>query len=162
MQSDKSGYDDGTVRLAVAAAPSANTLAKNSLRTQNSQMKSGSSPLSRRQFLKSSSALTAAAALTPGIVQSTTELAASDSVAASSTKTKMIGIQVGAISFVDEGTNQVLDILQEKGAVNTIFLATFTYGRGIAGRQVPNASLPDHGKQELLLDAEGYRGDRAA
>jgi hypothetical protein len=28
---------------------------------------------------------------------------------------KMIGIQVGAVSFVDEGTEKVLDILQERG-----------------------------------------------
>ena len=61
---------------------------------------------------------------------------------------KMIGMQVGAVSFVDEGISKVLDILQETAAVNTLFLATFTYGRGIAGRQVPGQPLPDHGKQE--------------
>lgn len=33
-------------------------------------------------------------------------------------------------------------------SVNTLFLATFTYGRGIAGRQVSGQPLPDHGKQE--------------
>ena len=58
---------------------------------------------------------------------------------------KMIGIQVGAVSFVDEGVEQVLDILQERGRVNTLFLATFTYGRGLAGRQVPGHAFPDHG-----------------
>ena len=62
--------------------------------------------------------------------------------------TKTIGIQVGAVSFVDEGTGKVLDIFQERAAINTLFLATFTYGRGIAGRQVPGRPLPDHGKQE--------------
>ena len=61
---------------------------------------------------------------------------------------KTIGIQVGAVSFVDEGVDKVLDILQERGNVNTIYLATFTYGRGIAGRQIPGQPLPDHGKQE--------------
>ena len=60
---------------------------------------------------------------------------------------KMIGIQVGAISFVDEGTEKVLDVLQERACVNTLFLAVFTYGRGIAGRQIPGQPLPDHGKQ---------------
>src|SRR5947199_7571458 len=60
----------------------------------------------------------------------------------------MIGIQVGAVSFVDEGTEKVLDILQERAGVNTLFLAVFTYGRGIAGRQVPGQPLPDHGEQE--------------
>src|SRR2546426_256847 len=61
---------------------------------------------------------------------------------------KMIGIQVGAISFVDEGFDKVLDIFQERASINTLFLAVFTYGRGIAGRQVPGQPLPDHGKQE--------------
>ncbi|HXS96635.1 MAG TPA: hypothetical protein VN736_18670 [Candidatus Limnocylindrales bacterium] len=61
---------------------------------------------------------------------------------------KMVGIQVGAVSFVDEGVEQVLDTVQRDGAVNTLFVATFTYGRGIAGRQVPGQPLPDHGKRE--------------
>ena len=65
----------------------------------------------------------------------------------------MIGIQVGAVSFVDEGVQQVLDNLQKLGAVNTLFLATFTYGRGIAGRQVPGQPLPDHGAQKYDTDA---------
>ena len=68
---------------------------------------------------------------------------------------KMIGIQVGAVSFVDEGTVKVLDLFQERAAINTLFLATFTYGRGIAGRQVPGQPLPDHGKQEYDLDYHG-------
>ena len=60
---------------------------------------------------------------------------------------KVIGIQVGAVSFVDEGVEQVLDIFQERGRVNTIYLTTFTYGRGLAGRQVPGHPFPDHGVQ---------------
>ena len=35
-------------------------------------------------------------------------------------------------------------------------MATFTYGRGIAGRQVPGQPLPDHGKQEY--DADTFKG----
>ncbi|HYK87777.1 MAG TPA: hypothetical protein VE398_03350 [Acidobacteriota bacterium] len=61
---------------------------------------------------------------------------------------KTIGIQVGAVSFVDEGVDRTLDILQERGAVNAIFLTTFTYGRGLAGRQIPGQVFPDHGAQE--------------
>ncbi len=61
---------------------------------------------------------------------------------------KMIGIQVGAVSFADEGTEKVLDEFQQDASVNTLFLATFTYGRGIAGRQFPGQPLPDHGKQQ--------------
>ncbi len=68
---------------------------------------------------------------------------------------KTIGIQVGAVSFADEGVEQVLDILQERASVNALFLATFTYGRGIAGRQVPGQPLPDHGKQEYDANFRG-------
>ncbi len=50
---------------------------------------------------------------------------------------KTIGIQVGAVSFVDEGVERVLDVFQQRASINTLFLAVFTYGRGIAGRQVP-------------------------
>lgn len=70
--------------------------------------------------------------------------------------TKTIGIQIGAVSFADEGTEPVLDILQEKASVNTLFIAAFTYGRGIAGRQVPGQPLPDHGKQEY--DTSTFHG----
>lgn len=61
---------------------------------------------------------------------------------------KTIGIQIDAYSFVDEGTENVLDILQEKGAVNTLCLSTFSYDRGISGRQIPGRPFPDHGVQE--------------
>lgn len=61
---------------------------------------------------------------------------------------KTIGIQIGPVSFVDEGTEKVLDILQDRGAVNTIFLSTFSYDRGISGRQIPGKPFPDHGAQE--------------
>jgi hypothetical protein len=69
---------------------------------------------------------------------------------------KMIGIQVGAVSFVDEGVEKVLDVVQQDGAVNTLFIATFTYGRGIAGRQVPGQPLPDHGPREY--DTNTFHG----
>ena len=68
---------------------------------------------------------------------------------------KTVGIQVGAVSFVDEGTEKVLDLFRERASINTLFLATFTYGRGIAGRQVPGQPLPDHGRQEYDLDFHG-------
>jgi len=80
--------------------------------------------------------------------------AASSDAAAAAAKT--IGIQVGAVSFVDEGTEKVLDVFQKEAAVNALFIATFTYGRGIAGRQVPGQPLPDHGKQEY--DTDTFKG----
>src|SRR5437660_9605392 len=67
----------------------------------------------------------------------------------------MIRIQVGAVSSVYEGTDKVRDVLQERACVNTLFLAVFTYGRGIAGRQIPGYPLPDHGKQEYDLNYHG-------
>src|SRR5271169_2329725 len=92
------------------------------------------SNLDRRRFLQS--------AVGAGV-----SLAASRS-AGAATPAKMIGIQAGAVSFVDEGTEKVLDILQERAAVNTLFLATFAYGRGIAGRQIKGFPIPDHGARE--------------
>src|SRR5258708_31140187 len=59
-----------------------------------------------------------------------------------------IGIQSGAVSFLDEGTDNVLAALRDMADINMLFLATFTYGRGIGGRQPRGTPLPDHGKQE--------------
>jgi hypothetical protein len=67
----------------------------------------------------------------------------------------VIGIQIGAISFLDEGTEKVLDILQEKGGVNTLFIASFTYGNGTASRMIPGHPLPDHGVQQYDDDFHG-------
>jgi hypothetical protein len=99
---------------------------------------SNSTGMNRRDFVKGSAAVAtlAAAGLDP--------LHAAETPAAR----KMIGVQVGSISFVDEGVGKALDILQERAAANTVFLTTFTYGRGLAGRQVPGHPFPDHGAQE--------------
>src|SRR5436305_184714 len=97
----------------------------------------------RRTFLKT------AAALGAGQI-------AIGSLAAQTSAKRMIGIQIGAVSFVDEGVEPALDILQQRGAVNTLFLAVFTYGRGIAGRQVPGQPLPDHGAQKY--DTDTFKG----
>lgn len=68
---------------------------------------------------------------------------------------KLIAMQVGAVSFVDEGVEQVLDNLQNLAGVNTLFLANFTYTRGTGGRQVPGQPFPDHGKHEYDLGFTG-------
>ena len=83
-------------------------------------------------------------------------LLAAQAAAQSGKKDRMIGLQIGAVSFVDEGVEPVLDILQSKGSVNTLFIAAFTYGRGIAGRQVPGQPLPDHGQQKY--DSDTFHG----
>ncbi len=97
--------------------------------------------MDRRTFLQSA----ATTALTAAIPTSRL-------MAAPAPDPAMIGIQIGAVSFVDEGVEQVLDICQKDASVNTLFIATFTYGRGIAGRQVPGQPLPDHGKQQYDTD----------
>src|SRR5438046_6930889 len=111
-------------------------------------MNNPDSCLPRRDFLKAATA----AAIAPTIAEA---LAAVPQKPA-----RMIGIQVGAVSFFDEGVEQVLDIFQERGAVNTIFLTTFTYGRGLAGRQIPGQPFPDHGKQES--DEKTFHGGNYA
>lgn len=107
------------------------------------------SPLSRRDFGKLSF-FGAGAVLTnrAGAAQTTTQRNISN------------GIQVGAVSFVDEGVDRVLDILQERGAIDTIYLTCFTYGRGLAGRQIPGHPFPDHGSQES--DEKTFHGGNYA
>ncbi len=96
--------------------------------------------MDRRAFLQTSIAGLSAAAAAP----------------AQAPPGKTVGIQVGAVSFADEGIEAVLDIFQRRASVNTLFIATFTYGRGIAGRQIPGQPLPDHGTQQY--DADTFHG----
>jgi hypothetical protein len=101
-----------------------------------------SGPIPRREFVKTAAQIAAVGTVVPMITEFTARGADS------ATPDKTIGIQIGAVSFVDEGTEKVLDILEERGSVNTLFLTTFTYGRGLAGRQIPGQPFPDHGAQE--------------
>jgi len=57
-----------------------------------------------------------------------------------------VGIQIGAISFIDEGVEQVLDILQEKAGVNALLISALSWSLGNAGRAF--YGFPDHGVQE--------------
>lgn len=114
---------------------------------------------SRRSFLKAATALSLTALNSPsltlkGMRQDT--LPGPSGSKATASKNKFIGIQVGAVSFVDEGVDKVLDVFQERGRINALMLAVFTYGRGIAGRQVPGQPLPDHGAQEY--DTKTFHG----
>ena len=108
--------------------------------------------MDRREFLESSSLIvggTLLRGLTPPVPSERQRV-----------EGPMIGIQLGAVSLVDEGTDRVLDALREMASINTLFVATFTYGRGIAGRQLPNQPLPDHGRQEY--DTSTFRGGNYA
>jgi hypothetical protein len=108
----------------------------------------------RRSFLKRSTAAALAAAMPGGAAAAAAQEATRPDVLPPGKR--FIGIQVGAVSFVDEGVERVLDILQERAGVNALMLAVFTYGRGIAGRQVPGQPLPDHGAQRY--DADSFHG----
>jgi hypothetical protein len=57
----------------------------------------------------------------------------------------LVGIQIKPFAWQDEGIDQVLDILQQKGAVNTLF--AYTYDTD-PNRLQPNGKrkLPGHGK----------------
>jgi len=56
-----------------------------------------------------------------------------------------VGIQVRGFAWVDEGVEQVLDNLQNKGDVNTVWAYTFSYGEARLRKNGP-IPLPDHGK----------------
>jgi hypothetical protein len=100
--------------------------------------------MDRRQFVETSALLAGGAALAR--VPGTVHPSGRETIGAADRP--MIGIQAGAVSFTDEGTEKVLEKFQQLAAINTIFLATFTYGRGIGGRQPRGSALPDHGRQE--------------
>ena len=77
--------------------------------------------VSRRQFAKQTAITLAAAAAAPRLVHS------------AQIDKKIIGMQIGSISFVDEGTDKVLDILQERGAFHTEYAhATLRGNLGVA------------------------------
>ena len=98
--------------------------------------------LPRREFLAAGARLAAVASAGPLAAASVLQAAEPPA------DRRRIGIQIGAVSLVDEGTETVLDVLHERGAVDTIYLTTFTYGRGLAGRQIPGHPFPDHGVRE--------------
>jgi hypothetical protein len=110
--------------------------------------KQSASDTSRRDFIKNGATLAAIATIGPLVNIAPLFAAAPD-------KNRINAIQVGAGSFVDEGVENVLDILQKRGAVNSIFLNTFTYGGGLAGRQVHGQPFPDHGPQQDDMNFHG-------
>src|SRR5262249_17928834 len=109
--------------------------------------------VSRRSFHQTGAKLAAATAITPTIVS---PASAAEPVAPQ----KIIGIQAGAVSFSGESVDQTVGIFQERGAVTTVFLTPFTYGRGLGGRQIPGQPFPDHGKPES--DQKTFHGGNYA
>ncbi len=104
------------------------------------------SPLDRRTFLRLCSACTAF--LGRSAWAQTTPAGAlpvkHGDPAAVQSRNGFVALQVKPFSWIDEGIDQVLDNLQQKGEVNTIFAYTFDYeeARLRKGGPVP---LPDHG-----------------
>ncbi len=91
--------------------------------------------INRRQFLKTGGAVTAGLPFAADVLASQAAVPPASS--------KMIAIQIAAVSFVDEGIEACLDTLQERGAVNTLMPAVYSTSRGTAGRHKP---YPGHGK----------------
>ncbi|GAC1426803.1 MAG: hypothetical protein NVSMB67_29980 [Flavisolibacter sp.] len=111
---------------------------------------------SRRAFIKNSATFTALATAGPLVGFSPLDFLAAREPA----DNMMHGIQIGAISFVDEGVEKILDIMQKRGAINTLFLTTFTHGRGLSGRQIPGQPFPDHGSKDS--DEKTFHGGNYA
>ncbi len=65
----------------------------------------------------------------------------------------LVATQVKAYAWQDEGIDNLLDNLQEKGNVNTVFAFTFLPGSGQIVKDGP-IILPDHGKYGVI-DAGG-------
>ncbi len=57
-----------------------------------------------------------------------------------------VGVQIGAISFIDEGVEQVLDTLENTAGVNALFISALSWSYGNAGRA--SYGFPDHGVAE--------------
>lgn len=57
---------------------------------------------------------------------------------------KFVGVQFGSHSVFDEGADHALDILQNEGGVNALFVYSHTY-QGFAKGRNPDALAPDHG-----------------
>ena len=64
---------------------------------------------------------------------------------------KFVGMQIGPISFVDEGVEQVLDTLQNQIGVNALLLGTVSWLGLKIGRSISSDidGWPDHGVPEV-------------
>jgi hypothetical protein len=115
------------------------------MKTTSPPEPTGSAVRTRREFVLGGAGVAAASAAM-----------AQDSKSRSGTfPEKMIGIQIGAVSFLDEGVERVLDTIQERVRVNTLFLGTFAMGNGLFGREPTGYAFPDHGKKEYDPDVCG-------
>jgi hypothetical protein len=108
------------------------------------------SPLDRRSFLRLASATAAflagkansqAPAAQPEAASRSPRVQRGQRVPVNSRK-NFVGIQVRGFAWVDEGVDQVLDNIQKKGEVNTVWAYTYAYGEQ---RLRQGSGFPDHG-----------------
>jgi hypothetical protein len=111
-----------------------------------------SSEFNRRKFVQLLGALSADFGLTgkPAAADAQepthkTADAAQGNRSATINRKNVVSIQVKPFAWNDEGIDKLLDTLQEKGNVNTVFVYTYDYdpNRTTQGGPIP---LPDHGK----------------
>src|SRR5581483_3257041 len=114
-----------------------------SLRQLSSQQEKVAMHLNRRSFLQLCSAATAFLTR-EARPQSKAAAPAAQSRGPAKHREPFVAIQVKPFSWVDEGVDQVLDNLQQKGNVNTIFAYTFDYEESRLRKDGP-VPLPDHG-----------------
>lgn len=69
-------------------------------------------------------------------------LAAAETDVTSPRRERLVGVQIAPVSIFDEGIERCLDTLQEKAAVNTLFIYSQTYH---AGTKPKNVLATDHG-----------------
>ncbi len=67
----------------------------------------------------------------------------------------VVATQVKAYAWQDEGVDNLLDNLQKKGTVNTVFAFTFLAGSGRIEKGGP-ITLPDHGKYGVQDEGGAY------
>lgn len=102
--------------------------------------------LNRREFIRSGTGAAATFTIAGGLLPFFSK-------GADETLTsKIIGIGIGAPSFVDEGVENCLDNLQNKAHVNTLFAYVYSYKEGLSGRTWPPV---DHGKQSESPEFHG-------
>lgn len=99
--------------------------------------------LDRRSFLRLCSAAVAYTARA-GQAQSNPAVPSAKIATRQGGRKNFVALQVKPFSWVDEGVDQVLDNLQKKGNVNTIFAYTFDYEE-LRLRKNGSPPLPDHG-----------------
>ena len=64
--------------------------------------------------------------------------------------TKFVGIQISPISFIDEGVEPLLDLLQDRFGINVLLIGTISWLGLKVGRRISwkLEGWPDHGRQE--------------